>query len=387
MDFEFATSGRIVFGAGAVHAVAPAAREIGRRALVVTRRSGDAAAWLVKQLETAGVSCQMFAVAGEPTIDVVCAGLALARRESCELVIGLGGGSVLDTGKAIAALLANSGEPLDYLEIVGLGQLLHCRSAPFIAIPTTAGTGSEVTRNAVLGSPEHRAKVSMRSPLMLPLLAVVDPELTRDLPPAITASTGLDALTQLIEPYVSVRANVLTDGFCLEGLECVRRSLRRAYHHGDDIEARTDMSLASLLGGLALANAGLGIVHGFAAPIGGMFSAPHGAVCAALLPQGMAISIQALRERAPESESLKRYGTVARVLTGKADALPEEGAQWVSELCRELEIAPLGSYGIGEGDAPALVEAASRASSTKSNPIALHAGELHEILAGSIAFG
>jgi len=383
MSFEFATAGRILFGAGEAREVAPAAKEMGRRALVVTRRLA-VAAWLVDQLQALGVSWLRFDVTGEPTLDVVCAGLEHARRESCDLVIGLGGGSVLDTGKAIAALLTNPGQPLDYLEVVGLGRPLQHRAAPFIAIPTTAGTGSEVTRNAVLGSPEHRVKVSMRSPRMLPLLAVVDPELALDLPPAITASTGLDALTQLIEAYVSVRANVLTDGLCLEGLRRVRRSLRKAYHRGHDIEARTDMALASLLSGLALANSGLGIVHGFAAPIGGMFSAQHGAVCAALLPNGMSVNVRALRQRAPESEALARYHSVARVLTDKSDASPEDGAQWVSELWRELKIAPLRSCGIAEGDAPVVVEAASRASSTRGNPIVLNAGELREILLRSL---
>ena len=384
MSFDFATAGCILFGPGGARAVAPAAKELGRRALVVTRRSAVSAAWLVDQLETTGVSWLRFEVAGEPTLHVVCAGLEHARRESCDLVISLGGGSVLDTGKAIAALLTNPGEPRDYLEVVGLGRPLQHRAAPFIAIPTTAGTGSEVTRNAVLGSPEHRVKASMRSPLMLPLLAIVDPELTLDLPPATTASTGLDALTQLIEAYVSARANVLTDGFCLEGLQCVRRSLRNACHHGDDIEARTGMALASLLSGLALANSGLGVVHGFAAPIGGMFAAPHGAVCAALLPTAMAVNIRALRQRALGSESLGRYQTVARVLTGKSDALPEEGTQWVSQLCHELKIAPLRSYGIAEGEVPTLVEAASRASSTRGNPIVLKAHELREILVRSL---
>jgi len=385
MRFEFATAGRIVFGAGAARDVAPAAREMGRRALVVTRGSGDAAAWLMKQLETAGVSCLPFGVEGEPTLDLVRSGLEQARRGSCDLVIGLGGGSALDAGKAIAALLTNPGEPLDYLEIIGRGQPLQHRAAPFIAVATTAGTGSEVTRNAVLGSPEYRVKVSMRSPLMLPILAVVDPELALGLPPAITASTGLDALTQLIEPYVSVRANALTDGFCLEGLRRVRRALRRAYHHGGDIEARTDMALASLLGGLSLANAALGIVHGFAAPIGGMFPAPHGAVCAAVLPHGMAINIRALRSRsAPDSEALRRYRTVACLLTGKADAEPEDAVLWVRELCRELKVAPLQSYGITQGDVSILVEKASGASSTKGNPIVLNTDELREILVESL---
>ncbi len=181
-----------------------------------------------------------------------------------------------------------------------------------------------------------------------------------------------------------MRANAVTDGFCLEGLRRVSRSLRRAYHQGDDINARTEMALASLLGGLSLANAALGVVHGFAAPIGGMFPAPHGTVCAAVLPYGMAINIRVLRHRAPESESLRRYETVARLLTDKADARPEEGVRWVSELCRELGVVPLRSYGIEEGDVSILVERASRASITKGNSIVLTTDELREILTGSL---
>jgi alcohol dehydrogenase class IV len=313
-------------------------------------------------------------------VALVGQGVELARREQCDLVMALGGGSAIDAGKAVAALLTNGGELGDYLEVIGKGQPLRHPSVPFIAIPTTAGTGSEVTRNAVLASPEHQVKVSLRSPLLLARLAVVDPELTLELPPAVTASTGLDALTQLIEPYVSTRANPLTDGFCLEGLRCVSHSLRRAYHCGRDIAGREDMSLASLLGGLALANAGLGVVHGFAAPVGGMFDAPHGAICATLLPHGMAINIRACRARAPEGETLRRYETVARLLTGKPDAAAEEGVEWVRELCRELQIPPLSSYGIQEQDVPTLVEKASRASSTKGNPITLTLDELREVL-------
>ena len=230
------------------------------------------------------------------------------------MVVGIGGGSVIDTAKAIAALVSNSGEPLDYLEVIGKGCALERAPVAFIALPTTAGTGSEVTRNAVLGSPEHGVKASLRSPMMLPRLSVIDPELTVELPPALTASTGLDALTQLIEPYVSSRANAMTDLYCLEGMRRVSRSLRRAFVDGGDKEARTDMAFASLLGGLALANAGLGVVHGFAAPMGGMFDAPHGAVCAALLPHGVAANIRALRSRGANGDALRRYAEVAAIL-------------------------------------------------------------------------
>ena len=370
MRFEFVTAARIVFGAGSLREVVPAARELGSRALLVTGRRGG-------ELESVGLICCQFRVTGEPTVAAVREGVRMAHEHHADVVIALGGGSVIDAGKAIAALLTNGPEPLDYLEVVGRGLPLANPSAPFIAIPTTAGTGSEVTRNAVLSSPEHGFKASLRSPHMLPRLAVVDPELTLPLPPALTASTGLDALTQLLEAWVSVRANPIADGFCVEGLARVARSLRRAYRNGADLEARTDMSLAALLSGLALANAGLGAVHGFAAPIGGMFDAPHGAVCAALLPHATAVNMAALESRAPESENLRRYREAGKILGG--DLVP-----WLRELCGELEIPPLRAYGIAEEHTAELVEKVARSSSMKGNPILLTAEELREILARAL---
>jgi alcohol dehydrogenase class IV len=380
MRFEFATAARIVFGPGTAGEVAPAAREMGKRALLVTGRGAGRASALIRALTASSVECVPFTATGEPTVDLVRVGARAAREERCDLVIAFGGGSAIDAGKAIAALAANAGDVLDYLEVVGRGQALSRPPLPFIAVPTTAGTGSEVTRNAVLASPEHRVKASLRSPLMLPRLAVVDPELTYDLPPRITASTGLDALTQLIEPYVSSRANPMIDALCLEGIRRAFRSLARACKDGSDREARLDMSLASLFGGLALANAGLGAVHGFAAAIGGAFDAPHGAVCAALLPSVMEMNIRALRARAPQSTALGRYEDIARVITKSAGASAEEGADAVGQLCNELQIPPLAAYGAGLEHIEALVEAASRASSMKANPIALTSGELREIL-------
>ena len=250
------------------------------KALVVTGRTVARARPLMDALAENGVSVVTFAVPGEPTTDMVCQGSQHALGAGCNLVIGLGGGSVLDAGKAISVLMTNGCDPYEYLEVIGQGKSLTEPPVPYIAIPTTAGTGAEVTRNAVLFAPEHHIKVSLRSPMMLPRLAVVDPELTYALPPEVTASTGLDALTQVLEPYVSRSANPITDTFCREGLRRTARSLRRAYLHGDDVEAREDMALASLLGGLALANAKLGAVHGFAGLIGGMLQAPHGGICA-----------------------------------------------------------------------------------------------------------
>jgi alcohol dehydrogenase class IV len=326
------------------------------------------------------VSCVPFAVAGEPTIDLVRDGSRLARAQACDVVVAIGGGSVLDAGKALAALMMNTDDPLEYLEVVGRGQPLKYTPSPMIAIPTTAGTGSEVTRNAVLASPAHRVKASLRSASMLPRLALVDPELTWGLPPAITASTGLDALTQLIEPYVSTRANAMTDLYCVEGMKHAATALPRAYADGTDHDARRDMAWASLLGGLSLANAGLGAVHGFAAPIGGMWTAPHGAVCAAVLPHAMDVTVRALRQRAPGSDSLRRYDEVARLLTGNPHAAAADAVKWIAEVCRRLEIPPLRTYGVRPEDFAVLAEKAAKASSMQANPIVLTAEELTEII-------
>ncbi len=384
MRFEFATASRIVFGPGTVAELGPLARAIGKRAFVVTGKDKIRHAGLIGDLEGTGLGCTLFGVPGEPTVGLVRDGVGLFRGAGCELLIAIGGGSAIDAGKAIAAVAANPGDVLDYLEVIGRAQPLTNAPFPMIAVPTTAGTGSEVTRNAVLGAPEHGVKASLRSPLMLPRIALVDPQLTLGLPAAITASTGLDALTQLIEPYVSPRANPITDAFCLDGLRSVGRSLLIACADGGNAAARADMSYASLLGGLALANAGLGVVHGFAAPIGGMFEAPHGAVCAAILPHGMKANIRALRERDPESGAIKRYEQIARVLTANNCATAEEGANWVRHLVSSLRIAPLRNYGIAPEHIDEIVLKAARSSSMKANPIELTPADLKSILEKAI---
>ncbi len=384
MTFEFATAHRVIFGPGTFKQAGTIAREFGRRALVVTGRSGERAGRLGELLSGAGVAGEIFSVAGEPTTQAVSEGVARARAAGCDLVIGFGGGSAMDAAKAIAGLLTNGGELLDYLEVVGRGAPLMRPAAPLLAIPTTAGTGAEVTRNAVLASPEHRVKASLRSPYLLPRVALVDPELTLNLPPDLTASTGMDTLTQLIEPYVCPRANPMTDGVCVEGMRRAARSLRRAVECGSHAGAREDMALASLFGGMALANAGLGAVHGFAAPIGGMFPAPHGAVCAALLPGVMEANVRALGERSPGSAGLRRYDEVARLLTGRPQATAADGVAWVRELCATLNIARLRTWGVTEADMAGVVQKAMQASSMKANPIPLTAGELELVLRGAI---
>ena len=374
--FEFATATRIIFGAGKLTEAAPAAATLGKHALVVTGSNPDRAQKLLEALKEEGLKSTIHSVTGEPKIADAQAGTKCARQNECDVVIAFGGGSAIDAGKAIAALCTNPGEALDYLEVIGKGQLLTQPPAPFIAIPTTAGTGAEVTRNAVLASPKDRVKVSLRHPLMLPKLAIVDPELTYDLPPEITATTGLDALTQLIEPFTCTRANPMTDALCREAIPRAARSLQRACVDPTPA-AREDMALASLHGGLALANSGLGAVHGFAAPIGGMFEAPHGAVCAALLPHVMATNLKAL----PKDN---RYTETAHLLTGNSSASPEEGINWIKNLVEKLNIPRLSTYGITENDFPSIIEKALEASSMKANPENLSENELTNILRAAL---
>jgi alcohol dehydrogenase class IV len=379
MAFELATAGRIIFGCGSIDTLASSVASLGNRPLVVTG-SDPSRTGVLERLAEVGVEATAFGITAEPTTGDASEGLARARDTGCDVVVGVGGGSVLDGAKAIAALLTNGGEPLDYLEVIGAGRKIERPSAPFVAVPTTSGTGSEVTRNAVLASPEHRVKVSLRSVLMLPRLALLDPELTLSVPPAVTASTGLDALTQVLEPFVSSRANPLTDALCRDGLARAARSLRRAYADGRDLDAREDMALVSLYGGMALANAGLGAAHGFAGPLGGMLGAPHGALCARLLPGVITANVRALRERAVESPALARYAEAARILTGRADASAEEAAAWVGELGEALSIPGLSAHGLATADLDTTVSKSRKASSMRGNPIVLTDDELHAIL-------
>lgn len=370
MRFEFATAGRIVFGPGAAKDASAAAAAFGRRPLIVTGRSSDRA-------DALKLNGPRWPVAHEPSVQMIRDAAAFARAEGCDVVVAIGGGSALDAGKAIAALAANDGDVLRYLEVVGEGKPLDRPALPLIAIPTTAGTGSEVTRNAVLASTEHRVKASLRHVSMLPRLAIVDPELTLSLPKSVTAATGLDAFTQLLEPFVSIRSTPMTDALCLDGLRRAAKALPNAWRNGADLAARSEMSLASLYGGIALANAGLGAVHGFAAPAGGMFDAPHGAVCAALLPSVIRVNRGALKRRAPESPALEKYAVL--------DALCAEAIEgFAARLCQEMEVPPLRAYGITASDVPTLCEKAAQASSMKANPIALTSEELADILTSAL---
>jgi alcohol dehydrogenase class IV len=383
MNFAFATATRIVFGSGSVQEVGRSAAALGRKAFVVTGADGGRARQIEGLVASAGLEVEILRVPSEPTVDLVREGSAAARRGRSEIVVACGGGSAIDAGKAIAILATNAGDPLDYLEVIGKGAELTTPGLPVIAIPTTAGTGAEVTRNAVLSSPPDRVKVSLRSPYILPRLALVDPGLSASMPPAITASSGLDALTQLIEAFTTHSRNPVTDGMCREGLRRAGMSLLDAYRRGD-ARSREDMALASMLSGMALANAGLGAAHGFAGPIGGRYDAPHGAVCAALLPHTMRVNLRALNARAAETETLERYVEIAALLIGRQDATAEDGVEWIRQACYELKIPRLHSYGIEADAIPDLIMDAERSSSMRGNPISLSHEEMREILESAL---
>ncbi len=387
VTFSFATAGRILFGPGVVGQVAGHAAALGLRPLLVTGSTASRADGLAADLQSAGMPSARFMVEGEPDVACITAGARLARTKGCDLIIGFGGGSAMDAAKAIAALATNPGPVTDYLEVIGRALPLQHPPVPCIAIPTTAGTGSEVTRNAVIRSRTQRVKVSMRSPGMLPDLAVVDPQLTLGLPPEGTAASGFDALCQLVEAYVCVKTNPLTDSLCREGLARCARSLKTAFLEGHNIDARTDMSIASLFSGMALANAGLGAVHGIAGPLGGMLPAPHGAVCARLLPGITAANIQALKDDPAFSRYIDRYGEIGCILTGDDRATPSGLVQWLRDMVNRLQIPALSRWGLQHAQVAQLVDQARRSSSMKGNPVSLSTETLETVIADAMEEG
>jgi alcohol dehydrogenase class IV len=379
-SFEFATAGRIMVGPGRAADLPGVLAGLGSRVLVCT---GADPARHAGPLAGIGLPAAVFPVPGEPTVKLARAAVAAAREHGADLVAAIGGGSVIDVGKAVAMLLGNGGDPLDYLEVVGSGRPITRPAAPCVAVPTTAGTGAEVTANAVLAVPEHQLKASLRSPLMIPRVALVDPLLTLSCPPAVTAASGLDALTQCLEPFVSVRATPLTDGLAREGLRRAGAALRTAYADGQDAQARADMALCSLLGGMALANAKLGAVHGLAGVIGGTAGMPHGMACAAVLAPVVEANVRALRSEPPDRadrDPLDRYKEAARLLTGNPTASVEDGLAWIRETLTLLNVPGLAAFGLGPQDAGGIAAKALTSSSMQGNPVPLSREDLEAVL-------
>lgn len=380
MKFEFMTANRIIYERGSIKQLGKLAKAFGNKALLTTGIPDEVTDSIVAMLAAEGVEAVTVRVVGEPSIEGLNEALELARKEKCELTIGVGGGSAMDTAKIVAAMIHNLGDIIEYLEVIGSGKAITEAGIPCIAVPTTSGTGAEVTKNSVLGSTKHHVKVSLRSPYLLPKLVLMDPELTVSVPPKVTASTGLDALTQNLEPFVSNAANPVTDSFCREGMARAAKSLRIAYDHGDNIEAREDMSIVSLFGGLALANAKLGAVHGFAGVMGGMFPIPHGVVCGILLPYTIEMNVKALKERMPDSHYLKRFDEVARILTSNPNATAQDGVVWIQDLCKHLNLPTFSTFGVTKEHFADIIEKSKVASSMKGNPIVLTDEELEAIL-------
>jgi alcohol dehydrogenase class IV len=380
MQFSFETAGSIVFGPGLRREIAERLVQFGaQRVLLVVGKNPDRALWLLDDLRGRQIEASVWSVSGEPTVKDAEAAVAEARRIRVDAVVALGGGSPIDLGKAVAALVNNPGEVLQYLEVVGQGRPLTVPALPCIAVPTTAGTGAEVTKNSVFEVPEARVKVSLRSPFLLPRVAILDPELTLTVPRDVTAHTGFDALSQVIEPFLSRYATPLTDVLCRDAIVRGSGAILTVCEHGHDLRARTDMMFTSLMGGMALANARLGAVHGLAGPLGGFCHAPHGALCAALLPAVLETNLRAIRERG-DPHYLDKFSELARLLTARADAEPEDAVDFCVELGLELRIPRLVDLGVTFADAQSLIGAAKRSSSMKGNPIDLTDQELERIL-------
>ncbi|MFC3629787.1 iron-containing alcohol dehydrogenase [Paracoccus angustae] len=386
--FAFATAAGILFGRGQSSAAAGRVAELGRRVLLVYGRDAGRAVWLADALAGQGCAVTGFSVPREPDVALIEEGVDTAG--DAQAVVALGGGAVMDAGKAIAGLVPATRPLLDHLEVVGRGLPLDNPPLPFVAIPTTAGTGAEATRNAVIGVPEHRRKVSLRDARMLPRLAIVDPALTDGCPRAVTLASGLDAITQVIEPYVCTRANPLTDALCRDAIPRGLAALRRLMENGgaephstgnvrNDPAARDDMALVSLCGGLALANAGLGAVHGLAGPLGGLTGAPHGAICGALLPHVLGAN----RRAATDPSTIERLDQIARWIGAAFDtphASMPEAARALADWSHRAGLPALSALGVGPEAQAAAAEAAAGSSSMKANPAALTASDLRRIM-------
>lgn len=389
--FTIAALPRIVFGAGRIAELPQLVAEQGRRALLVTggRSFRNSPHWpaLLQGLEQHGIGHAGFIVEGEPSPEMVDAAVAQFHAAAIEVVIGIGGGSVLDAAKAIAGLLPRGNSVFDHLEDVGRGIPYAGPSLPFIAVPTTAGTGSEATKNAVLSRQGRDGfKKSFRHDCLVARVALIDPQLLAGSPRHLIAAQGMDAFTQLLESYVSLRANPFTDALAWSGLEAVAGGFWAALEGGmtDEAEAgRAAMAYAALLSGITLAQVGLGSVHGLAQPLGSLFPVPHGVACGTILAAATAVNAEALRQRLPASPALGKYARVGRLLSGEA-SLPDEAAvqtlvATLTSWCNTLELPRLAHFGITTADIPAIV-AASRNNSMKSNPVLLSDEEIAAIV-------
>lgn len=376
MGFMIQTPTQILFGRGMKDRAADAIAAFGPRGVLVHGANPARADWLAQDLRAKDCTVATLPCTEEPTQPILEAALVTARAFAPDWVVALGGGAVIDMGKALAALIPSPTPLMDHLEVVGRGLPLTAAPLPFIALPTTAGTGAEVTKNAVIGLPDHRRKVSLRDDRMLARLAIVDPSLTDHCPWKVTFASGLDAVVQVIEPYLSTRANNFSDAIAHPAIVRGLTALQRL-SQAEESTARDELAWVSLCGGLALANAGLGAVHGLAGPIGGMCPAPHGAVCAVLLGPALEMNRRRADQNAQATHRLGQVCTIiAQALGGSAETAPQTVATWVSRAGLE----GLTAQGLALADHANVAEAALLASSMKSNPVPLTKSDLMWIL-------
>lgn len=386
--FSLARLPRIEFGAGAIRHLPARMAACGKRALVVTGAHSAQALpqWpeLLQELARLDVACEFLSVAGEPSPALVDAAVARHAGTGIDCVVGLGGGSALDAAKAIAGLLKPGNSVMDHLEGVGPERPYLGPTTPFIAVPTTAGTGSEATKNAVLSlHGVHGFKKSFRDDALMAQEAIIDPDLLATCPPAVLAANGMDAFTQLLESYVSSKANPFTDALALSGMARVNDALLDWYAGVGDLAAhRADMAYAALLSGITLAHVGLGSVHGLASPLGAFFPIPHGVACGTLLAEATRINLAALAQRAPHSPALRKYADIGRLLARTACDDTQAHTHLLAILddwTTRLQLPRLREYGIQASDISRIV-ANSRGSSMKTNPVVLDDPEVAAIL-------
>ena len=380
--FDVLCPTRVTVGAGTALEVRRWSESLGQRVLVVTGTAPTRHAELWSRLQMQGKELHFVSIGHEPTVNDADAAAEVGRAWEADWVLGVGGGSVIDAAKAAACLMRNPGPALDYLEVIGAGRPVERTSVPLVVIPTTAGTGAEVTRNAVLMSPAHRTKASLRSPFLYPTLAIVDPDMGRDAPRSVRVAAGLDALIQLIEPLTSRRAQPFSDALCREGLRRGGPAFQRVVDQPDDRNARLDMGVAALFSGFALAHAGLGAVHGMAGVLGGHLSgAPHGALCARLLPGVIVANRRRMAEEPERKLWLEcRYAEAAALILNHSAASADDLVTWGTESIERYGLPRLRDWGLAEGDFPAVISQAERASSTKSNPASLTGSDWEQVL-------
>ncbi|EGA66414.1 iron-containing alcohol dehydrogenase [Vibrio brasiliensis] len=376
--FQFMTSTRIIFGEGALQSSLSVLNQFGYSVLLVTSKSIQRASPVIQYLKSQNMRYQHVAIKGEPNITMVEETALVGRKFKPDMVVALGGGSVLDMGKALAAIIPNQGDVYDYVEVVGRNVPLKSKPLPFIAIPTTASTGSEVTRNAVLRSGQDQVKVSLRSPDMLADVAIVDPTLTYGTDKATSARGAMDAFTHLMEAYVCGEPNPLTDMICEEGLRRLSHSILAGCLH-DDFKARADLSFAAMLGGMAITNAKLGAAHGLASALGGKLNAPHSIITARLAPYVMMENITAAKQ-AGRQDVLQRYARIARIMTGRVNACREDSVLWVNMMLDRLELPKLEQFGVCTTSFESVADDALKSVAIKGNPLPLTKDRLTYIL-------